>query len=88
MPKEKTLWLERYRDYIMDKHGYESWGVAPNWFYEWTGWGTLTKRRTDWMRGDPRKTRGGRVVSGAHRIGDSVRWTDSDFSPIADAKQE
>ena len=40
------------------------------------------------MRGDPRKTCGGRRVSGAHRLGESVRWDDCDFSPIADAKQE
>ena len=88
MPEEKTLWLRRYRDYMIEKHGCENWGVAPNWFYEWTGWGTLAKRRTDWMRGDPRKTVGGKRVSGAHRIGESVRWTDSDFSPLADAAQE
>ncbi len=25
--------------------GYEIWGKAPNWHYEWSGWGTLMKRR-------------------------------------------
>ena len=25
--------------------GFETWGFPPNWFYEWSGWGTLMKRR-------------------------------------------
>ena len=25
--------------------GFETWGFGPNWFYEWSGWGTLMKRR-------------------------------------------
>ncbi len=85
---ERYKWLERYRDYMIEKHGLETWGVPPNWFYEWTGWGTLTKRRTDWMRGDPRKTVEGKKVSGAHRIGEGVRWADCDFSPISTPAQE
>ena len=24
--------------------GFETWGAAPNWYYEWAGWGTLMKR--------------------------------------------
>lgn len=38
---------------MIERYGCENWGVAPNWFYEWTGWGTLTKRLTPWMAGDP-----------------------------------
>ena len=88
LPPEKYKWLERYRDYAVEKYGGELWGVYPNWFYEWAGWGTLTKRRTDWMTGDPRKTINGVKVSGAHRPGEIVRWNDQDFSPIADQKKE
>lgn len=53
LPAEKYTWLQRYRDYMIERYGCENWGVAPNWFYEWTGWGTLTKRLTPWMAGDP-----------------------------------
>lgn len=81
LPKERYLWLERYRDYMIETCGYEGWGIAPNWFYEWTGWGTLTKRRTDWMAGDGGTWRRGSWVSGAHRIGKAVKWTDCDFYP-------
>ena len=40
LPAEKYTWLQRYRDYMIERYGCENWGVAPNWFYEWTGWGT------------------------------------------------
>ncbi len=82
LPPDKYKWLERYRDYMIETHGREDWGVAPNWFYEWCGWGTLTKRRTDWMAGDPGTTRGGVRVSGAHRVpGRPVKWEDCDYYP-------
>lgn len=44
--KTQLAWLRRARDEENAKNGgYESWGFGPNWFYEWAGWGTLTKRR-------------------------------------------
>ena len=53
LPEKNTRWLQRSWDYMMKTHGLENWGAAPNWYYEWTGWGTLTKYRTEWMAGDP-----------------------------------
>lgn len=41
---EETKWLRRSRDYMIDNYGFESWGKPSAWFYEWKGWGTLTKR--------------------------------------------
>lgn len=44
--KEQLAWLRRTRDAENEKSGgFETWGAAPNWFYEWVGWGTLVKRR-------------------------------------------
>lgn len=63
---EKYTWLQRYRDYMIEQYGHENWGVAPNWFYEWTGWGTLSKRLTPWMAGDPVSFASGKRVSGIH----------------------
>ena len=68
LPAEKYTWLQRYRDYMIERYGCENWGVAPNWFYEWTGWGTLTKRLTPWMAGDPVTFSTGKRVSGLHQL--------------------
>lgn len=82
LDKTRYTWLERYRDYMIDNHTIENWGIAPNWFYEWTGWGTLTKRRTAWMAGDPVTWRGEERISGAHKVpGSAVKWTNCDYYP-------
>lgn len=82
LPKSSYEWLAKYRDYMIEKHGLENWGTAPNWYYEWPGWGTLTKRRTKWMAGDPVRWKDGRRVSGAHKIpGRAVKWSDFDYYP-------
>ena len=50
----ETFWLQKAVDNHLAGDGVgETWGTAPNWFYEFEGWGTLTKTRTPWMRGDP-----------------------------------
>ena len=41
----QLAWLRRARDEENAKNGgFETWGAAPNWYYEWAGWGTLMKR--------------------------------------------
>jgi hypothetical protein len=49
---ENMKWLQRSLDKLIEDEGYENWGVSGH-HYEWFGWGTLTKRRTEWMAGDP-----------------------------------
>ena len=50
----EVLWLQKAVDNHLANDGVgETWGTPPNWYYEFGGWGTLTKTRTRWMRGDP-----------------------------------
>ncbi len=57
-------WTQRALDYLVTNYGYENWGISPNWYYENTGWGTLTKRLTSaWMAGDPGTWESGTRVS-------------------------
>ena len=79
LPAEKYTWLQRYRDYMIERYGCENWGVAPNWFYEWTGWGTLTKRLTPWMAGDPVTFSTGKRVSGLHQLPSTILAADYAF---------
>ncbi|WP_073348230.1 alginate lyase family protein [Bacteroides congonensis] len=79
LPVEKYTWLERYRDYMIEHHGCENWGVAPNWFYEWTGWGTLAKRLTPWMAGEPVTFGSGERVSGIHALPGTIQAADYDY---------
>lgn len=79
LPAEEYKWLERYRDYMMETQGYEGAGVEPNWYYEWTGWGTLSKRRTVWMAGDPVTFASGERVSGIHTVPGSISAVDYDY---------
>ena len=62
--------------------GIEDWGTPPNWYYEWTGWGTLTKWRTKWMRGDPCRNKSSVRIPGAHAIPGTIRARDFDYNPI------
>ena len=75
----KYKWLERYRDHMIEKYGMEDWGVAPNWFYEWTGWGTLTKRLTPWMAGDPGKFKNREHISGINQLPGVINVVDYDY---------
>ncbi|MGN0854975.1 MAG: sugar-binding protein [Kiritimatiellia bacterium] len=61
------------------KAGGEGWGFGPNWYYEYEGWGTLTKTRTPHQRGDPGTWRDGARVSGAHHVPGVMRAVDFDF---------
>lgn len=66
-------WLARARDAMNSRSGgFETWGAAPNWHYEWSGWGSLVKRRTRWMAGDP--------PNGMHRIPCAVAAQDADVN--------
>lgn len=84
LPAEKYTWLQRYRDYMIERYGCENWGVAPNWFYEWTGWGTLTKRLTPWMAGDPVTFSTGKRVSGLHQLPSTILAADYDYYCISE----
>lgn len=79
LPVEKYTWLQRYRDYMIEHYGCENWGVAPNWFYEWTGWGTLTKRLTPWMAGEPVIFVDGQRISGIHKLPSCIQAADYDY---------
>lgn len=79
LPLEKYRWLQRYRDYMIEHYGCENWGIAPNWFYEWTGWGTLTKRLTPWMAGDPVTFSSGKRISGMHLLPGTIQAADYDY---------
>ena len=79
LPVEKYTWLQRYRDYRIEHYGCENWGVAPNWFYEWTGWGILTKRLTPWMAGEPVTFVDGQRISGIHKLPSCIQAADYDY---------
>ena len=69
-----TFWLEKSIAAMNEKTGgFETWGKAPNWFYEWSGWGTLMKRRTAWMAGDP--------PNGIHQLPGRIDAKDVDVNP-------
>ncbi len=79
VPKAKTTWL---REAVKRQHankGVEIWGVGPNWYYEWEGWGTLTKMRSSHQVGDPGTWKNGARVSGAHVVPGLIRAVDWDF---------
>lgn len=76
---EETKWLQRAQDYVMEAYGYETSGTSPNWFYEWNGWGTLTKTLGPWMAGDPVSFANGKHESGIHVMPGSMKAADYDF---------
>ncbi|MCM1490202.1 MAG: DUF4979 domain-containing protein [Muribaculum sp.] len=83
-PDENTLWLRRTHDYTMEKYGYETWGASPNWYYEWNGWGTLTKTLGTWMAGDPVTYKNGLRESGIHSLPGSFAAADYDYYNISE----
>ena len=88
LPANDYTWLKRYRDYMIEHHGCENWGIAPNWFYEWTGWGTLTKRLTPWMAGDPVSFSTGKRVSGIHTLPCEILAADYDYYCLSEDPEE
>lgn len=79
VPAKETLWLQRAYDKMMRDYGLENWGVAPNWYYEWAGWGTLTKQRTDWMAGDAGTWQNGVRQSGIPIVPCKIKAVDYDY---------
>ena len=79
---ERMEWLLKCVKRQLANNGYESWGVPPNWYYEWEGWGSLTKTRTKRQAGDPGTWKDGARVSGAHVVPCAIRAVDYDFSPL------
>lgn len=79
LPAEDMVWLQRAYDKMMADYGCENWGTAPNWYYEWAGWGTLTKKRTDWMAGDAGTWENGKRVSGIPTVPCTVKAADYDY---------
>ena len=72
--EKSTFWLRRSIDVMNGRTGgFETWGKPPSWFYEWSGWGTLVKRRTAWMAGDP--------PNGIHRLPCRINAKDADVNP-------
>lgn len=82
--EEATKWLRRTRDYTMDTYGFETWGAAPNWYYEWNGWGTLTKTLGAWMAGDPVSYVSGQRVSGIHNVPGQFSAADYDYYNLSE----
>ena len=81
------VWLQRYRDYMIEHFGYECGGKhgldaqgkpsTDSWYYEFPGWGTLTKRREAFMTGDPVSFASGQAV---YALPDATQgWLAADF---------
>ena len=81
---EDTKWLQRTHEYTLDKYGYETSGTSPNWFYEWNGWGTLTKSLEPWMAGDPVSYKDGKRISGIHVMPGTMNAADYDYYNISE----
>lgn len=81
---EDTKWLQRTHEYTLDKYGFETSGTSPSWFYEWNGWGTLTKTLETWMAGDPVRYEGGKRISGIHAMPGVINAADYDYYNISE----
>lgn len=81
---DNTLWLRRTRDYTMEQYGYETSGTGPSWYYEWNGWGTLTKTLQTWMAGDPVTFADGERKSGIHVMPGVINAADYDYYNISE----
>lgn len=86
LPEESVKWLKRSRDYMIETYGYENWGKPSNWYYEWKGWGTLTKRLEPGMAGVPGKIdNNGRHQSGLHSLPGNIDIANYDYYPCGGA---
>ncbi len=83
-PDENTTWLRRTHDYTLEKYGYETSGTSPSWYYEWNGWGTLTKTLGTWMAGDPVTYANGVRESGIHTLPGVISAADYDYYNISE----
>lgn len=84
LSNDNTLWLGRAHDYMIENYGTETSGTAPNWFYEWNGWGTLTKTLDTWMAGDPVSYVSGERKSGIHTLPGIITAPDFDYYNISE----
>ncbi len=82
---ERYRWLTASRDYMIEKYGCENWGKDSNHRYEWLGWGTLTKRRTPAMAGNPVSFATGRRVDGIHTVPCTIIAGDYDWHPTGNS---
>ena len=73
--EDAVTWLKKGLDEMNARSasGGETWGAPPHWYYEWSGWGTLMKRRTAWMAGDPPK--------GIHALPGTIAAREMDVNP-------
>ena len=79
--KREMPWLLKTVASSLKDGGYESWGFGANWYYEYEGWGTLTKYRTAYQHGDPGSWKDGVRISGAHFVPCAIKAADCDFLP-------
>ncbi len=79
MPLTEMPWLKRFRDYMIAKFKTENWGKDSGHYYEWCGWGTLSKHREEYMVGDPVSYQSGRRVMGIHQPFEALRCADYDY---------
>lgn len=79
IPLKQMPWLKRYRDYMIAKYKVENYGKDTGHAYEWCGWGTLSKRRENYMVGDPVSYQSGRRVMGIHQPFEAIRCADYDY---------
>ena len=79
LPLTAMPWLRRYRDYMVAKYKVENWGMDSGHYYEWCGWGTLSKRRESYMVGEPVTYQGGRRIMGIHQPFEAIRCADYDY---------
>lgn len=82
LKSERMTWLTKCVKRQLANGGFESWGFGPNWYYEWEGWGTLTKMRLKGQVGDPGTWKDGVRVSRAHVVPGAIRAADYDYSPL------
>ena len=78
--EDAVTWLKKGLDEMNARSasGGETWGAPPHWYYEWSGWGTLMKRRTAWMSGDPPK--------GIHALPGTIAAREMDVNPARTIK--
>ena len=79
MDNANLSWLSKDRNYLLKKYGYENWGKDSGHYYEWCGWGTLSKFRNAYMTGDPVSYQSGARVMGAHSVFETVHFVDFDY---------
>lgn len=82
LPADRYKYLKKSVDKMIAEHGYEQGDVeAGGHYYEFPGWGTLTKRRGAWQAGDPVKD--GKPY--IHSVREKIGFVDIDKSILSNA---